>query len=32
MVASLALLAKQGAGGVGDSVITMLSPPQHSPE
>lgn len=32
MVASLALLAKLGAGGVGDGVITLLSPPQHSPE
>lgn len=32
MVASLALPAKLGAGGVGDGVITLLSPPQHSPE
>lgn len=29
MVASLALLAKPG---VDDSVVTMLSPPQPSPE
>lgn len=32
MVASLALPAKLGAGGVGDGVITLLSPPQHTPE
>lgn len=32
MVASLALPAKLGAGGVGNGVITLLSPPQHTPE